>query len=125
MASGLKNLTQHILGDSRVQSSNIQRSFVWLGSSTARHIARLAASRRHWATRQGRADGGWDGIVVLRDDYRSKRRRRHMLLRVALVSIITRSARGRRRQSSAGVLLVGHGCRGEMRTANESQESGR
>ena len=78
MASGLKDLAQHILRDAGVQSSHVQRPLVRFrgctasigGSAGGRHDAALVSASTH-----GRGDGRRDGVVVLRD---MERRRRHM-----------------------------------------------
>ncbi len=112
VASSLEDLAQHVLGDPRVESTNVQGSFVRLGRGTARSIARTStgAGGRHDTAGHGRADGSWDGVRVLRDNYRGERRRRHVLLGVSLLAIVARrTSRGRwRGQAAARRSCVGH-----------------
>jgi len=101
VAGGLENLAQHVLGDSGVQSTDVQGSLVGLGGSAARHVAGLAAGWGHWVAGHRGADGGGDGVGVLRDDDRGQRGGRHvlLLLLLALVAIVAGgAARWGRRQ---------------------------
>lgn len=100
MASGLKDLTQHVLGDAGVQASHIQGAFVRLGRGAARDIARSSAGRRHDVRAHGGADGRRDGVRVLRDDDGREWRRGHVLLGLAgSTAIVARcTGRGRRRR---------------------------
>jgi hypothetical protein len=127
VASGLEDLTQHVLSDSGVQSTNIQRALVRLRGSATRNVARLAAGRGHGVGAHGRADGGRDRVVVLRDDDRGERRGRHVLLWLALVSVVARSASRRRRgKRSPRVLLVGHSvARQSAHESNRTKSTGR
>lgn len=112
MASRLEDLTQNVLGDTGVESTDIQGPLIRLGSSTAWSVGRATcARRRHDTTRHRRADSGRDGVRVLRDDDGGERRRRHVLLGVALLAIVARRASDRRlgRQAGARRCGVGHG----------------
>lgn len=112
VTSGLEDLAQDVLGDSRVQATHIQSSFVRLGSRTTRDIPSAAAGGRHDVCAHGRADGRRDGIRVLRDDDGRQRRGRHVLLGLARSTpIVARGACGgrRRRHLSLRGGRVGHG----------------
>jgi hypothetical protein len=120
VASRLENLTQHIFSYSGVQSSHVEGSLVRFGRGATGHVAWSAARRHHGVVvprvaGQGRAHGGWDGIVVLGDHHGRERRRRHVLLLPALVAIVTRGAAGRRGEVTPRLLLVGHVVRGARR----------
>lgn len=117
VARRLENLAQHVLGDARVQSTDIEGPFVRLGSGAARSIARPATGGGHGVARHGRADGSWDWIVVLRNNYRSKLRGRHVLLVPAVVAGSGCRRRRGRQRSRGG---IGHGCARE----GESRERG-
>jgi hypothetical protein len=123
VASRLENLTQHIFSYSGVQSSHVEGSLVRFGRGATGHVAWSAARRHHGVVvprvaGQGRAHGGWDGIVVLGDHHGRERRRRHVLLLPALVAIVTRGAAGRRGEVTPRLLLVGHVVRrGASQTA--------
>lgn len=70
MTGGLKDLAQNVLGDSRVESSHIERPLVRLGCCTAGKWA--GAARRDdaafvTAATHGRCDGSWNWIRVLWD----------------------------------------------------------
>jgi hypothetical protein len=123
MSSGLENLTQHIFSHSGVESSHIERSLIRFGRGATGHVAWSTAARRHGVqagvARQRRAHGGRDGIRVLRDHDRRKRRRGHVLLGYALVAIVTRGAAGGRGKITPRLLLVRHFVRMEV----ESQEA--
>lgn len=116
MASGFEDLTQNVLGDPRVQTTNVQCPLVRFRRSTARGVA-SSAGGRHDTTRHGRADRSRDGIGVLWDDHRGERGRRHVLLSAALLAIVARGASGGRwrRQVGARRCRVGHAWWEEMR----------
>lgn len=116
MASGLEDLAQDVLSNTRVQASDVQRSLVRLGRSPARSIA-SSAGGGHDTTRHGRADRGRDGVGVLWDDHRGERRRRHVLLSAALLAIVARGSSGGRWRRQVGTrrCRVGHGCWEGMR----------
>jgi hypothetical protein len=126
VASRLEDLPQHVLGDAGVESAHVQSALVGLGSRATGDVARASAAGRHAVQArvagQGRAHGGGDRVRVLRDDHRRERRRRHVLLRNALVpSIVPRGAPGRgRRQVASVLLLVGHGGSGRGRRRRET-----
>lgn len=108
MASGLKDLTENILSNTRVQASDVQGALVWLGGSPTRHVARGVARGRQHAGRHGRADGRGDRVGVLRDDDGGQGRRGHVLLWRALVAAVIARRASRSR-------LLRHGSRRRVR----------
>ena len=133
VAGGLKNLAKDVLRNPRIQPSHVQGAFVRLRGSAARDVARPAAGGRHNAGAHGRADGGRDGIVVLRDDDGRERRRHVVLLLLlllglrllALVGAIVARRTGRCRRSRRR--RVGHGLfdRSRQREKTRVVRSGR
>lgn len=126
MSSRLEDLTQHVLCDPRVQPSNVQCPFVRLGGSSARNISGCVAGGRQNAGGHGRANRGGNGVIVLGDDDGRELRRRHMLLRIALVAtIVAWGARGGRWRRHGGrrSLRVSHGCdyEAENRVAGDGE----
>jgi hypothetical protein len=103
VAGRLEDLAQNVLGDSGVQSTNIQGPLVGLRRGATRGVGRAASARRgHDPSRHGRADGSRDWVRVLRDDDGGEGRRRHVLLSVALLAIVARRALCRRRGRQVG-----------------------
>lgn len=122
VASRLEDLAQNVLSDSGIESTNVQGPLVRLRRGAARGVGGASgARRRHDASRHGRADGGRDGVRVLRDDNGGERRRRHVLLGVALLAIVARRAGGGRwgRQAGARGCGVGHGWWEQKRQWNK------
>jgi hypothetical protein len=117
MTSRLEDLAENILGDARIQASNIERTLVGLGgratteraAAAGRDDAALVAARAH---RGG--DGSRDRVRVLRN---MQRRRRHVggILASVLAVLVARSARvglrGRRELARGrGRTVVSHVC---------------
>lgn len=71
VTSSLENLTKNILGDPLVQSTNVQRPLVRLGSCSSEAAS---AGWGHHIDLTGRGDGSRDGIVVLGDMQRRRRK---------------------------------------------------
>lgn len=104
--SSLEDLSQDVLGNTRVQATDVQCALVGLGGgatwewTTARRGHDLVATH-------GRCDGGGDRIVVGRD---VKRRRGHVGVR-AIAVLVTRGScvglRGRGKLASRNT-SVGH-----------------
>jgi len=76
MAGGLENLPEHILCNTWIKPSDIQRALVRFWGSTTHEAA--SAAWRHHPTRHWRCDGSRDRVRVLRDDDGRQRRRRHV-----------------------------------------------
>ena len=79
MSRSLKNLSKDFFCNSRIQSTNVQSTLVWLWSRTTNHSSRARGRHngprltRHWRSQCCR-----NRIVVLRDDNGCEGRRRHM-----------------------------------------------
>lgn len=131
MTGGLEDLAQDLLGDARVQATNIQRTLVGLGSGTT--TERAAAAGRDDAAliaagAHRRGDGGRDGVSVLRD---VKRRGRHMSrVRASVLAVlVARGARvglrGRDLTRGRRRTVVSHGWNdGAMKTLERRVEDG-
>jgi hypothetical protein len=110
MPRRLENLSQHIFRHSRVQPANIQGTFVRLWCGTTHSPARTAR-RHHPACGKRRSHGGWDRIVILRNNDRRQWRRRH-------VGRIALTVCGR------AILLLA-GCRRGLRWRRQGSDRGR
>lgn len=105
VASRLKDLTENILSQTRIQPTNVKSTLVrFRGCAT--HVA-ACRGRRHDAARHGGADGGGNGVGVLRNYDRREGRRRHMALRglgIALSAIVVAGSASllRRRRNRGG-----------------------
>jgi hypothetical protein len=108
----LENLTKHVLGDPRIQPTNIQGSFVRFRGGATRDVAWSTAGRRHDIGAHRRANGRRDRVRILRDDDGRKRWWRHVLLLALVASIVARGPRdGWRRHSSRSGSRISHGSK--------------
>lgn len=119
MTGGLEDLTQDVLGDARVQASNVQRTLVRLrggaatkGASAARgHHAALVAAASHRGSDRGR-----DRIGVLRNMQRRGRHVRRVLASILAILVARRAGVrlrwGRELTRGRGRTVISHLCEG-------------
>lgn len=109
MTSGLKDLSQDVLGNTRVQAADIKGALVGLGGGATREWT-AAGGRHELVGAHGRGDGSGNRVVVGRN---MKGRRRHVGAR-AIAVLVTRGScvglRGRGKLAS-GNTSVGHDAR--------------
>ena len=97
MASGLKDLSEHVFSNAGIQATNVQCPLVWFGRRPS-DKASSTVGRHHSIFSHRRSYSGRDGVCVLRDDDWRKRWGWHMsALRVAIL-ISRRTGRGGRRR---------------------------
>lgn len=108
VTSSLEDLSQDILGDSRVQTTNVQRTLVGFGGGAAGKGA--TAGRRHdLVAAHGRGNGGRDRVRVGWD---VQRWRRHVGIGTVAIFVPRSSSiglRGRRKLVSRNA-SIGHDC---------------
>lgn len=106
MTSSLEDLSQDILGDTRIQAADIEGTLIRLGRSTTRE--RTTAGRRHdLVAAHGRGDGRGDRVVVGRN---VERRGGHMGVRAIAVLVARGSCVGLRGRGklASGNTSIGH-----------------
>ena len=94
MSSCLEDLAQDVLGDARVEASDIEGALVWFWSGTSDEASLTVWSHDHTILHRWRGDGRWDWVRVLGSVERSERRWWHMSGAMLAVIVAWRTGRG-------------------------------